>query len=178
MKISSKMSHSVDETSGSTAPHWILAEGEKNKRLVAKCKCLLPEAIAEIILGCKLQDKQRGFFWLYRYDLTSHWVYTCLESDPSSLATGETECSDIISFSVPFSFIPSPLSFLPPCHRLAPPPQFAMQTTRARAWVVTLPSRTLAWPSLPCFKSPRATTGTASWRYKKKELQHTHTHTQ
>lgn len=41
-------------------PTGILAGG--GGRLVAKCKCLLPEAIVEIILGCKLQDKQTGLF--------------------------------------------------------------------------------------------------------------------
>lgn len=91
----------------------------------------------------------------------------------SSLAADFLETWDCRDMTVPsflslslFISTSSPLLVPPrPSPPASPPRQFAMQTTRARAWVVTLPSRTLAWPSSPCSKSPRATTGTALWRY-------------
>lgn len=49
--------------------------------------------------------------------------------------------------------------------------QNATWTTPARAWAVTPPLRTSAWPSSHCSGCPRGTTGTASWKYE----QHRHT---
>lgn len=116
---------------------------------------------------CAFWEQRHVKCWVFIFTSLLFFSYPCALSVPFSLSITLSP----LSYLWPDNFLALSRSLthsltrwlhpLPHCH-----PQFAMKTTHVRVWVVTLLLRTLAWPSWPYFKSPRATTGMASWRYR------------